>query len=234
MLLKKLEEKKRKDWALQLSSHWENKALYQMNVEGLTEKLARGKKLDKKAASALYQLVQWREKRIRTLNRPRRWVAEDSVLLDLAKTRPQSLSQLSTFRGLSQAELKKSGESILSALKKAEEMSPSVSCLGSGASSASSKEGDTLKFFQFYLTFLAQQHQIAAKHLLTSEQIFLLFKANIEKSEDLKNLGFLSPQVINLIGDEIVEMLQGKKALLIQDQKVQIIDLRSIPIDSLK
>ena len=62
ILLKQLEESGRKAWALELSAKWEDKSLYQTDVESLTQKLARGGRLDKRGYVALLELVKWREK----------------------------------------------------------------------------------------------------------------------------------------------------------------------------
>ena len=120
-LLDELEKLGRRPWALELSSKWEDPRHYDSDIEGLVNKLARGGRMDKRGYGALLELARWREERVRQLNLPRRWVADDAVLLDLAHVRPKDMAHLSAFRGLNKGELKNSGEAILSALKRASE-----------------------------------------------------------------------------------------------------------------
>ena len=44
--------------------------------------------------------MRWREERVRKADVPRRWLAEDQVLVKLASARPATLEELSNFRGL--------------------------------------------------------------------------------------------------------------------------------------
>jgi ribonuclease D len=222
-LLNHLDQLGRKSWALDLSAKWENALLYQADIEGMAQKLARSGRLDKKGYSALKGLVKWREERVRQLNLPRRWVADDHVLVDLAHVRPKDLAHLSTFRGLNKGELKNSGEAILSAMKEGHEEEDLVLPKVPKPAIPTQEESQVLDLIRCFVGILADRHKIAAKHLMTTAKLLPLLRSRVEKPEDLSHAGILSEEAALLIGEELIAMLQGRRALLVKGNQIEII-----------
>ena len=222
ILLSQLEQAGRKNWALELSAKWEDKSLYQTDYEVMTQKLARGGRLDKHGYAALYELVKWREERVRQLNLPRRWVADDHVLVDLAHVRPKDLAHLSAFRGLNKGELKNSGEAILAALRKGAESDRGVVPKAPKTPIPTQEESQVLELLRCFVGILADKHKVAAKHLMTSPKLLTLLRSQAEKPEDLVRFGILTEEASQLIGEELIAMIQGKRALLICENEIQI------------
>ncbi|MFZ9595613.1 MAG: ribonuclease D [Bdellovibrionia bacterium] len=224
-LLEMLEKLGRKSWALELSAKSENEALYQMDVEGMTRKLARGGRLDKKALQALRGLVSWREHRVRQLNIPRRWVADDHVLIDLAQVRPKDLEHLQTFRGLNKGELKVSGEAILKAICESQGQEPMAGVKPEKPPTATPQESQVLELLGVFLSFLADRHQVAAKHLLLSSQFLPLLRSRTQDPSQWVSAGILTEEASQMIGQDLVDFLQGKRALAVKNNQVQFISL---------
>jgi ribonuclease D len=233
-LLNHLEQLGRKPWAFELSAKWENKALYQTDVEGLTQKLARGGRLDRKTTTALRSLLQWREERVRHLNLPRRWVADDHVLIDLAQVRPKDLEHLSSFRGLNKGELKNSGEAILKALSEAMEEDGGAVMKVPKPPVPSQEESQVLDLMGCFINILADKHKIAAKHLMATAKLLPLLRSKINSSNELIDTGFLSKEAARLIGNELIEMLNGKRALCIKGNRIQTLTIGPTEIKKLK
>jgi ribonuclease D len=214
-LMERLDKLGRKDWALELTSKWEEVKLYQADPEGIAERLSRGGKLDQKGYAVLIELIRWREERVRALNLPRRWVADDPVMVDLAQVRPKDLNHLSSFRGLSKGELKNNGEALLEAIKRGEANASSLEPpkRNQKLELPNESESQVLNLLQTYVSILADEHQIAVKHLVTSAQLLPLFRSQAVSSEDWVKQGLLSAGAARLVGDEILAMLQGKRVL---------------------
>jgi len=222
-LLSELEKLGRKDWSLTLSSKWEDSKLYEIDVEGIAQKLGRGGRMDRKGFAALLEMVRWREMRVRQLNLPRRWVADDNVLVDLANVRPKTVEHLGSFRGLNKGELKNSGEAILQALEKSTHDVVEVSApKGTRPDIPSPEEAQVLELLKCFVGILADQHKIAAKHLMTSSQFLPLLRAELKTPVDLVQAGVLSESAALLIGNELIEFMRGNRALSIINFKVQI------------
>lgn len=225
-LLVFLEKEGRREWALEVSAKHGDPSLYEADAEAITQKLARGGRLDRKGYAALKELVQWREKRVRQLNLPRRWVADDAVLIDIAQVRPKDIGHLGAFRGLNKGEIKASGEQILSALKQAAERAPEVHVpKHERVEAPSAEESQVLELLKCYIGILADRHRIAAKHLSTVSQLVPLLRAQINTQEDLVRSGVLSADAAKLIGDELIRFLSGKRALAVKGTQIEVIDL---------
>jgi ribonuclease D len=218
-LLDQLEKSGRSDWAFELSKKWEDPSHYQMDIEGTVQKLARGGKLDRKSYSALVELMKWREERVRELNLPRRWVADDQVLVNLSHVRPKDMEHLSAFRGLNKGELKNSGEAILAALRLGEEKTQQVDLPKRVKPLIPTpQEAQALELLKCFVGILANEHQIASKHLLNSSSLLTLLREHPRTIEELSQLNILNKSAIELIGDELIAIIQGQRSLRIEGQ----------------
>jgi ribonuclease D len=224
-LMAELEKHGRRDWAIELTSKWESPALYESDPEGQTARLVKGGRLDRKGQAALAELMKWREARVRQLNLPRRWVADDNVLMDLAHVRPKDMEHLGAFRGLNKGELKHSGQAILDALKRASEVELPPSQKGPRPEIPTTAESQVLDLLKCYIGMLADRHRIAAKHLLVSAQLLPLLRAGVKSRDDLVTHGILTDSASGLVGDEIVAFLQGRRALSVDGRKVKIVEV---------
>jgi ribonuclease D len=224
-LMAQVEKRGRKDWALELSAKWEDHANYETDIEDLAQKLARGGRLDHRGHAALVELLKWRESRVRYLNLPRRWVADDTVLMDLARVRPKDIDHLASFRGLNKGELKHSGDAILTALKAASEIQNGPKLPPSRRVEApTTEESQLIDLLRCFVGILADRHRIAARHLMTTPQFLALIREEIKTSDDLVKTGVLSSSAASLIGDEIVAFLHGRRALTVRDRVIEVVD----------
>ena len=151
-------------------------------------------------------------------------MADDHVLLDLAHVRPKDIAHLSAFRGLNKGELKNSGEAILMALKRGSESDGVTVPKLPKALIPSQEESQVLELLRCYVGILADRHKVAAKHLMTTPKLLLLLRSGAEKPEDLSQLGILSDEASRLIGEELIAMIRGRRALLIQGSQIEIIN----------
>jgi ribonuclease D len=217
-LLAELDKRGRREWALENTSQYEVHALYEPDPEGMALKVARGGRIDPRAYAALIDLMKWREDRVRQVNVPRRWIADDQVLIDLAQVRPKDIDHLSTFRGLNKGEIKVSGEKIVSILNRASEApSDQLPKLPhrQGQEAPNSAEAQMMDLLKCYVSILAAKHQVAMRHLLSTNFLLPLLRTQAKTPDDLVKEGLLTPSAARLIGEEILALLEGRRALSI-------------------
>lgn len=223
-LLSMLDKKGRREWALELSAKFEDQSLYESDPVQIANRLSKNGRLDARGYAALIELVKWREDRVRALNVPRRWVADDPVLVDIAHVRPKDVAHLSTFRGINKGELKHSGEVILEALvrsganvgnvKMPEFKRPEV---------PNSHETQVMDLLNCYVGILADEHNVAQRHLLTAAQMLPLLRSKAQTWQEWKDQGLLSAYAAELIGEEVMAFLRGKRALSIDRNRVKVV-----------
>lgn len=221
-LKKRLIDKERWDWSLELSAKWANEKLYLSDPKAITEKLSRGMRMDSRSYSILLNLVTWREKRVRDLNIPRKWLADDQVLIDLSKVKPKDLSHLAAFRGLNKGELKSQGKEILEAIRLGKENPVAPPKKGSADLSPTFEEGITIEFIKAYLNLLASREKVSVRVLLNVSQILPILRADYETPEELVEKGLMTEEVSKLIGKDLVDFLKGRKSLKMKENQIDI------------
>lgn len=77
--------------------------LYQPRPEEAWQRVSGHKRLKPRELPVLREIAAWRENEARRLDRPRRWIVNDELLLLIARTRPQDLEALSQLRGFPKA-----------------------------------------------------------------------------------------------------------------------------------
>ncbi len=224
-LFEKLEKTDRKKWSLDLSAKFTERGLYEVPPEEITKRLAQSGKFNLKDYGILLELVRWREKRVRELNVPRRWLAEDGVLIDLTKVKPTTLEQLQAFRGLSKGELKAPHfEKILAAIAtglKGESELP-ADLKRKNILQASVDENFIMDLLKVCLSLIADEYQIAGKHIVPPGSLLLLVRLKAQTIEDFTSSGLVSSQ----LGEEgtlkIFKFLKGDLHLRVIDGRVEL------------
>jgi ribonuclease D len=219
-LIEELEQSGRKKWAMDLSSRFNDPQVIEPDFETIIEKVARSYHFDRVEYQALRNLVVWRETRVRELNLPRRWVADDQVLIDLCRARPKNIDSLSHFRGLNRAEIKNSGHHILEAIRSAEEKPAESTPKRERPDTPTAQEAHVLSLMKCFVGILTEKHQIIPRLLIEPSEWLPIIRANPKTRDDLK--GLLSDYAIELIGDDLVSFLNGRSFLSIKDHKVSV------------
>lgn len=223
-LLVELDRLGRRQWALELSARYEDAMILEPPSETLVDRIVKGARMDRIEYRALIDLMKWREQRVRELNLPRRWVADDSVLIDLARTRPKNIEQLSNFRGLNKGELKHSGETLLKLFRTAEANPESHVPRGERIDSPNSSEAQVMNLLKCFVGILAEERKIAHRFLIESHQWLKLVRMKPKSAEDLLRHQLLNRHAVEMMGEEIVGFLTGRRALYIDGLSVGLVE----------
>jgi ribonuclease D len=198
ILFSKLDHSGRKEWALELSSRFEDRKLFEAPPEDIAKRLAQSGKFNIRDYAVLLELVRWREGRVREINVPRRWIAEDGVLIDLAKIKPTTAEQLQGFRGLSKGETKSPhADRILNAVKRGQESEEEVpsDIKRRSVLQPSSEENLGLDLLRVCITLLSNEFHIAGKHIVTPQNLLPLLRLKPKTLEEMEASELVSPQL---------------------------------------
>ncbi len=223
-LLAGLDEHKRRDWALKASAKFADPALYDSNPEEIATRLASSGRGNRKDYGLILELVRWRENRVRELNVPRRWLADDHVLIDLARVKPKTLEHLESFRGLSKGELKgKAAQQLLNAINLGvqSQAKPDPSLLPDKKVRPSPEETRGLELLKLYLSMLADVEKLSLKHLIETQDLPKLLRLDMKTVGDLRTSGLLTPGTSDEVIEKIFKFLKGKTALSLNGSKIQ-------------
>ena len=81
-----------------------------------------------------------------------------------------------------------------------------------------------LDLIKCYVGMLADQHRIAAKHLMTTAQLLPLLRMPISTPEDFVKFGILGSEAARLIGAELIAFMRGERALSIDGSRIKVVD----------
>lgn len=215
-----LAEQGRDQWALAISSELCNPDMYESDPVQVTKRLFKSGRISPNEFPILLELVKWREQRVRSLNIPRRRLADDSILMDLANVRPKTMEHLLAFRGISKGELQHQGEAILAAIRRGEEgIVPTVD----KRDPPTSEEAGAITLLRCYMDILAERYRVAARRLIEPAQYLRLLRLPIESSDDLVEQGILSRPAADLIGEDLIDLVKGRTAISIRDGQVTLV-----------
>lgn len=223
-LLEKLSRKERATWAIDESRV--NPAVFEVSPEDMARRLSKSGQMDGVSFNVLTELLRWREDRARSANMPRGWVADNEILVALAKVQPSTIEQLRSFRGLNLKEIEKSGTKILQAVKTGK-AAPIDTSLSFSRPIPQEREGHLQEFIRTYLSFLADQHEIALRFLINTGRAAALAENYDASVESWVEQGILSQNASRLIGEELKALLSGQRALVLRQGKVEILCLDS-------
>jgi ribonuclease D len=226
VILEDLEGRGRRKWAIELSSKSADPKNYELNVESVFKHLARGSRVDKKGLPVLWELIQWREERMRELNIPKRWLADDGVLIDLSRTRPKDIEHLYSFRGLSKGEVKKSGEKILSLIRKGVDTPLEELPAVSKKEPPSRKDAAALELLKCFMNDLAASRQLSPKHLVNPMMHLAILRSGVETPEELVEQNLITQGASEMIGKDLVNFLKGRIGLRLNGRKIKIFKLK--------
>ena len=221
ILEKKLRSKNRWEWALEESLVEEK--VFDVAPEDTARRIAKGGHFDPNAFPVLVELIRWREERARAANLPRGWVADNEILVALAKVQPASLDELRTFRGLNAKEVDRSGMRILEAIKKGRP-APKPDPAEFARAPMVEREDHLQEFIKTYVSFLADKHEIALRLLINAGKAQALAQNPIVDKERWVKEGLLSQRACELIGEDLSALLSGKRGLVLRNGRVEIME----------
>ena len=217
LLLDRLRELDREHWALELSAKAGEVAKAHYEPDSLAKKLAEGRRLDTSTYRVLRELIAWREKEADYLDIPRRWLAEDKVLVKLATARPATPAQLEDFRGLGVSNRPRSAGRVLKAVKAGLHSPPDGYRRPERQKSPTPKESAAMVVLRCFLNALAADNHLPVRLLVDNGEMVELLREKFADVEALRESGILEQRVIDLIGDDLVAILNGRKGLRIVD-----------------
>lgn len=214
-----LAKHKRLDWAMELSAAWAKPERFTPNFIDMAEKVGRRKRMDAKTLSLLARLMEWRERVAIALNVPRRRVADEQALIDIAVTRPAAEAHLHSFRGMHKAVMAKHTEELLELCRDSSVM-PELTVVRPEKSRESSDEKLAIELFQYAVKVLAIRHRLSAKHLLDRDAAEKILFGKFSGPSEWVTAGLISQDIHAMIGEELWAFVTGKMSLSLSGGKI--------------
>jgi len=220
-LLADLDLRGRRPWALRLSAELADPARYEVDGEAVALKLGAGGRLNKREYAVLKQLANWREARVRRMNVPRRWLADDHALVQLARARPRKIEELRAFRGLGSRVRDVGAPHIIAAIERGLAVPEDQLEDAPRKDEPTPAEAVALAILKCFLNQMAQEMDLPLRYLMDNDAALKLLRGEFADLEELRRSKILSGAAVELIGEEVLAALNGRRGLSLRGGKAQ-------------
>jgi len=223
MLMDDLDGRNRRDWAMELSAQFADPDRYEPNPDAIAHRLASNGNLNPQQYAVLRSLTGWRERRACKSNVPRKWLAEDQVLVKLALASPSKLEELSHFRGLRIKAGGRIGDEMIQAISEGRETPAEELVQPPKRPHKAMEEGPALSVLKCFLALAAQEQKVAPRFLIDAGTMASLLRnrKGFSNVDALRESKLLSGRVVDLIGEEMVAVLNGELGLRLSNGRVE-------------
>jgi ribonuclease D len=212
--LRRLRQRGREGWLQEDFDKLTDNRLYLPHPEDLWRRIKGGRTLKPRQLVVLQQLAIWREQQARALNRPRKWLMSDDVIVDIARRGPGSPEALEKIRGCNSF-IKNSAADILDTVNAAKSLpEPQWPVLERVATLTVQQEA-MVDVLMSIVRVRAQENDVTPAVLVTRKELEHLV---LDRDHGAVVTGWR----YELVGKELLECLEGKRMITIDKERVVI------------
>jgi ribonuclease D len=163
--------------------------------------------------AVLQQLAAWREERARDLDRPRKWILKDEVLIDLARRSPKDLTALGKIRGMEPGVVRNQGKTLLQLIADGRstprEDWPSE---GRPGKPLTPDQDAMVDLLSAALRLIAEQHQLSPSAIATRKQLEKLVR-------DEQDIELMHGWRRAVAGEPLLAVMTGQRQIVVKENK---------------
>jgi len=192
------------------------------DLETVFARLPRVRGLNASAQTIARELVRWREELAVAQDQPVQRILADAALVEIAKRRPTSQAKLEQIRGVNQGSLRRRGRDLLEAVKRGSEMPPLESTQDARLPAPNPDDAPLITLAEALVRARAREAGLAYELLAAKAdlQAIVIAKRLGEKEADVRTLRGWRRE---LIGEELLELLDGKVSLSVRGRQLRIL-----------
>jgi len=219
-LARRLDELGRTGWLAEELRRFERESYYEIPPEELYTRVKRFSSLRSRGLAVLSALAIWREDAARAQNRPRRSIVADEVLVELARSTPDSVKELGRTRGLHPGEIKRSGTDIVAAIERGL-ATPDDQCPVLVRDRAVPREMElAVSFVQSFLKIYCSKVGIDPILMASGADIESLVSAHLQGRIDVDRHPVLQGWRGELVGNRVLAFLRGEIGVRLDPKSV--------------
>lgn len=215
----------RLEWVRAEMEYLEDVSLYEVDVDDAWKKVSGRGSLSGKQLAVLKELAAWREEQAMKRDTPRGWVVKDQTLIEIARRGPSSAGALKGLRGMPPKEAERSGDVIVSAVKRGYE-APPIETRGGPSRTAQMRARALSGLADAIVRSRCDAAGIAAELVSTRAELESLLADVFSGSVDDGRHRLLQEWRRELAGDAVVSLARGEIAVRSIDKPPYIEEVR--------
>jgi ribonuclease D len=216
---RKLEEAGRLEWAREECRALEE-ATDDRDPQRMYERLPKLGRLRPEQRAVALELVEWRERIARDMDRPASFVVPDHALTELARSSPADPDGLEAIRGLPQQTARRRGRELLEAIEKGARREPPPP--PSDPPRRDSRDAPLVALAQALVRHRAMESGVAVELIATQSELAALVTA-VRRGRDPGEVRVTSGWRSDLVGHELLELLAGRRSLVVEDGRLRVV-----------
>ena len=215
-LRERLESKGRLSWLEGSFKDLVDPIRYQENSRERYRKLKKGNQLNRRQMSAAREVAAWREDRASALDLPRKWVLTDEQIVEACKRECRTIDQLFLIRGMREKLDTDKAREIVGLIRKGLD-APKDTWPGPPRKNRSERNVDNeVDLMMALVRKRAKENDIAFQTLANHDALQAIARGHREDVELLEGWRY------EMVGRELVDLLDGKIALSVADHALVV------------
>jgi len=213
-LKSELDEKKRFAWIENDLLAMTSPSNYQVDTTDLWRRLKGVQKLKGVELQLASNLCQWREHLAQQKNLPRRWVVKDDLIIEIARIKPSTMSDLDSIRDINERFIDKHGNRILQIVARVDDIPASKWPRHHTKQSLSTHQQALGDCLMALCRIVAEDNKIALATLATRKDIDNLIT-------NRKNSRLSQGWRFSMVGEKLLNFIYGQSALGVRDNRIE-------------
>ncbi|MEW5756256.1 MAG: ribonuclease D [Pseudomonadota bacterium] len=203
----------REDWLREDFAELCDERRYRRDDDSIWRRLKGVQHLRGRQLAVARAVAVWREHTAQAQDKPRKWLLGDDIILDIARLIPQDLAKLGRIRGISEAVVRHHGIQILELIRQAaalpKEQWPQLPRIAH----LPEEQEPLVDVLMAVARVCAMKHRISINALVSRKEIEQVISGDREAQ-------VLHGWRRELLGNELLAMLQGERALRVEGAAV--------------
>lgn len=212
----RLEEKGRLAWLDDELSPLMEESTYVVDERDRYRRLKHYTQLSRRQMAAAREMAAWREIEARKRNVPRKWVLTDEQIVEACKREPRKIDDLFMVRGIRERLTTRDARVVIELVKSALDSSPEAWPEIPVSGKSEQNVDVQVDLLMAVVRLRAKQNDIAVPTLASHQDLVNIARGHYNDSLVLK--GWRR----EMVGNELVDLLEGRLALTIRDGRVSV------------
>jgi ribonuclease D len=196
---------------------------YYPNPDSMWQRIKGRQVLRGRQLAILQKLASWRETQARERDLPRKWVLKDEVMIELSRRIPSDMPGLSKIRGLEPGLIRREGQVLLDLIASGAE-APREQWPQDKArvKPLSANQDAMVDLLSAALHLVADQHQLSPLAIASRKELERMVRGEADCTllEGWRHL---------LAGKALQELMQGKRQLIVDGGRLQLVATERMP-----